>query len=308
MNSEENLFSSPPRERSICPFFRNPCIINSNNPVEKFFKIKVEFFSKKDFTEEMILMAVPPDCVGCVEFDPTVIPIMIVQLIIAPIVIVMSTDLIIKAYKRKKLATTTLMATYVINAGIVLTPLISNLQCFFSGYCLPSYQWVEVITFVLMSLLPMFFFTCCKELFLKNTPKWIFALYLIWGVVGLVLVLLPQNNWFVTGGDQTFRQITQTDVAAYMAVTFIIAFRGSFHAASRMEKSAERTALRLIGIGAIGGIIGLVYAAIGVFVADIFGKNNIFLTLEWVCTFIALLSFYLGFSPPGWFKRRFEKE
>jgi len=172
---------------------------------------------------------------------------------------------------------------------------------------MPWSTWVDLVDLFLMSLFPIFFFICCKELFLKNIPRWISVLYIIWGIVGAVLIVLPQNNWLVVGGDQTFQLITQGIVSIYVLTSFIIAIRGSFHTASRLEKSAERTALRFIGIGTISSTIGLLLPVVAVLAIDILGEYNIFTTLEWACAFVGILTYYLGFSPPAWFKKRFEK-
>jgi len=253
-------------------------------------------------------MVFQADCIGCVDFNPAVIPEMIVQLIATAISIIMAITLMITAYQRKKLATTALMLTIVLNTGVMLVTLISNLQGFFWGYYLPWHIWVNVLTFFLMYPFAICFFICCKELFLKDIPKWIYGLYIVWGIVGAVLVVLPQNNWGVVGGDQTLQLISQVNLSVYVLITFIIAIRGSFHTASRLEKSAERTALRLISCAAIFSTIGLLLPAIAMLAIDILGKYNIFTTLEWACAFVGILTFYLGFSPPAWLKKRFEKE
>lgn len=250
-------------------------------------------------------MAIPVGCEGCSEFNPAVIPHTIVLLILAPIVSIITIMLVFKAIQRKKKATYYLLTSFLVFSFVIIIPLTANLQSFILQYRPAWVVWTNPAVYFFLSLCVFFFFLFCTDVFLENIPKWIFVIYLVWGLLAAVIVALPQNNWGIAGSDPTFRLFSQIHLLLYMMVTFVITSKKAFYSAQRSMDSVEKASIRRIAFGSLIVIVSLCCTVIDTLLNLLLGSAgayNIFGTLTWVFATAGMLFFYFGFFPPEWLR------
>ncbi|OLS13171.1 MAG: hypothetical protein RBG13Loki_3207 [Promethearchaeota archaeon CR_4] len=249
-----------------------------------------------------ISVASPGDCIECDPFNPAVIPHTIILLILAPIVIITTILLVIKAIQRKKLATYSLLLSFALFLCVILIPLYANIESFILQYRPLWTRWTNPAVYFFLALSVFFFFIFCTDVFLENISKVTFVIYLIWGLAAAIIVALPQNNWGIAGADATFRLISQIHLLVYMLVTFIITCIKAFYFASRSKESLQKKSVRLIGYGSVLVISSLCCTVVDTLLNLLLGEAgayNLFGTLTWVFATAGMFFFYLGFFPPA---------
>lgn len=199
------------------------------------------------------------------------------------------------------------MMSLLLFTGVIIIPMVANIQSFVLGY---RPAWVIITNpsvYFLLSLSVFFLYIFCIKIFLQNVTRWMIGFYLAWGLLAAILIILPQNNWGITGASQTFRLIAQIHMLLYLIVTFVIAIRGAFRTARTLNIPLQKTSLKLIGYGSVFLIIAIACTVIDTLLG-LFGYSYSFVgTLTWVFATIGMMGFYIGFVQPRWFKARYNK-
>jgi len=251
-------------------------------------------------------MPVPPDCIGCSEYNPGAIPQMIVLAILTPIIAIFLISMVVKAIQRKKQVTYFLLITILLFFAAILTSTVFNLQAWILDYRPAWGVFVNPIVYFLLCISVYFMFLFCTAVFVIKPRKWVQVVYLLWALLAGILIVLPQNNWGILGADQAFRLIAQVHLLFYMLVTLLLQARGAFRTASRVEDSSEKRPLRVIGYGAIFLVFGL-FSVVGDTLIGLLlkaaGQYNILGTLVWVFSTVGMIFLYIGYIQPGWFKK-----
>ncbi len=256
-------------------------------------------------------MPIPSDCPDCAEFNAALIPNLVIELFLIPIVGILTIFLLVKCFKKRKLATYSLTIASLMLEIETLISAIANIQGVLLGYLLPWTRYLSPIAYILVCSAGYSFFLFCTDVFLAGMKQKIKVLYFLWGAFAATLTTLPANNWLNPGGDSTFRLISLIMVLSYMLVIFIITSKGAFYAASRIDRAEgdRKTSLRAIGTGAILQVASLISQVLQV-VFNLFegtGQWNLFGTLSWFFVGTGVMCWYVGFVPPQrlirWYKR-----
>ncbi|MEX2680639.1 MAG: hypothetical protein Q6373_003515 [Candidatus Sigynarchaeota archaeon] len=255
-------------------------------------------------------MPIPPDCTGCSEFNPAVIPHTIVLFVLSPIVLITTIVLLIKSVQRKKLTTFSLALSFLLFTGVIAIPIVANVQSFVLGYRPAWVVWTNPSVYFLLCMSIFFLFIFCAKIFFQDVRRWMIYLYLAWGLLAGTLIILPQNNWGITGASQSFRLIAQVHLLLYLVVTFSIAINGAFRTARTINIPVQKVSLHVIGYGSVILIAAIACTVIDTLLGLILGPAGTYSfvgTLTWIFAAIGLMCFYIGFIQPSWFKKRFDK-
>ncbi len=252
-------------------------------------------------------MVVPPDCTGCSEFNTASIPQIIVLIILTPIIAIFAYSIIIKTIQRKKQVTFYLMMTIVLFAAVIFVSMFTNVQAWILTYRAAWNAFLNPAVYFLLCIAIFFLFVFCTEVFVTKKRRWVQWVYLVWALLAGTLIILPFNNWGISGANQAFRLFAQIHLLFYMLVTLVMQARGAFHTAKRVEGIAEKLTFRFIGYGAIVIVLALICVVgdtlIGLLLKGA-GQYNALGTLVWVFSTIGMILLYLGFIQPNWFKNR----